>query len=96
MLNKEQKKHLLSLSHNSDPVVWIGQNGLTENVLEEIENALEYHELIKVKIRVGEREVRDQVIDDTCAKTGSELVKKIGNVVTLYRRNKKKPKIKLP
>ena len=96
MMTKTQKKFLLSLSHNDDPVVWIGQHGLTDNVMVEIEAALDHHELIKIKIRVGERKERDSVIDSICKQTSSEVIKRIGNVVTLFRRNSVEPKIKLP
>ncbi|MBF8269349.1 MAG: putative RNA binding protein, partial [Gammaproteobacteria bacterium] len=50
MLNKEQKKHLRTLAHNLDIVIWTGQHGLTENVMAEINTALDHHELIKIKI----------------------------------------------
>ena len=49
-LNKKQIQHLKSLAHHLNPVVMIGNNGLTEGVLAEAELALTHHELIKVKI----------------------------------------------
>lgn len=96
MLTKSQNKFLRSLSHDSEPIIWVGQHGLTDNVLSEINAALAHHELIKIKVRVGAREERDEVIDRICAQTHSELIKKIGNVATLFRRNSQEPKIKLP
>lgn len=93
MLKKNEKKFLRSLAHDADPVVWIGQNGLTDNVLTEIDQALERHELLKIKVRVGEREEKDRVINQLCEQTKAELIKKIGNVVTVFRRNHKDPKI---
>lgn len=96
MINKAQKKYLRSLAHERKPVVWIGQHGLTGNVMEEINIALDHHELIKVKLRVGEREEREKVTDDLYSKTKAELIQKIGNTVTLYRRNDKTPVIQFP
>lgn len=49
-LSTKQKQHLKGLAHPLKPVVLLGSNGLTEGVLAEIEQALEHHELIKVKI----------------------------------------------
>ena len=69
MINKQQLKYLRSLAHDRKPVVWIGQHGLTVKVMEEINNALDHHELIKIKLRVGEREAREQACIEICAKT---------------------------
>ncbi|OGT36284.1 MAG: RNA-binding protein [Gammaproteobacteria bacterium RBG_16_51_14] len=95
-LSKEQEKFLRKLAHSLDPVAWVGQNGLTDRVMEEIEAALDHHELVKVKIRVGDRELRGQTITLLCEKSRAVLVQKIGNTVTLYRKNRKNPGIALP
>lgn len=54
-LSTKQKQHLKGLAHPLKPVVLLGSNGLTEGVLAEIEQALEHHELIKVKIATEDR-----------------------------------------
>ena len=81
------------MAHERKPVIWIGQHGLTDNVMEEINTALDHHELIKIKLRVGDREEREQACIDICAKTKAALVQKIGNTVSLYRRNDDAPVI---
>ena len=96
LLSKKQEKFLRALGHNKKPVIWLGQHGLTDNVVTEIESALEHHELIKIKLRVGDRDTRDATIEDICSLTGADQVQKIGNIVTLYRKNTKKPGIRLP
>jgi RNA-binding protein len=96
MINKAQKKYLRSLAHDCKPVIWIGQHGLTDNVMEEINIALDHHELIKIKLRVGEREEREKVTGDICTKTKAETIQKIGNTLTLYRRNDETPVIQFP
>ena len=95
-LKKEQKKQLRSMAHDLKTIIWIGQNGLTENVMEEINTALNHHELIKIKIRAGERTERDEIAESICEQTSAESIQKIGNVIVLYKKNKKVPKIKLP
>ena len=93
ILTKAQEKVLRTLAHGRKPIIWIGQQGLTGNVLAEIETALNHHELIKVKFRVGDREMRDALIVDLCARTGAVTVQRIGNIVALYRVNKDNPKL---
>ncbi len=95
VLTKSQIKYLRSLAHNLKPVVRVGQNGLTENVMEEVKNALERHELIKMKISVGEREARDEALQKICVETKSECIQQIGNIAVLFRRNAQKPVISL-
>ena len=95
-LSNDQQKFLRKLAQNLDPVVWIGQNGLTDNVVDELNGALDNHELVKVKIRVGDRTIREQTITSLCEKSRAVLIQKIGNTVTLFRKNLEKPSISLP
>ena len=74
----------------------VGQHGLKPTVLEELENALDFHELIKVKISVGDRDVRDQLIQQLCDSSRAELVQRVGNIAVLFRRNPEASKISLP
>ncbi len=95
-MNNTQKKFLRQAAHHLKPVVWAGQNGITKSLITEIDEALEHHELIKIKCRLGEREERDAGINEICKKTGADLVQRIGNIVTIYKKNNEKPVIKLP
>jgi len=77
--------------------VTIGQAGLTDRVLAEILGALDHHELLKVKLAAGDRELRDAMIDEMVESSDSELVNRVGNVAVLYRPNpKKRSPIALP
>jgi len=95
-INNKQKKFLRQVAHHLKPVVWVGQHGISDNLVKEIEQALEHHELIKIKLRLGEREERDAGITRICEESDAELVQRIGNIVTLYKKNEEKPIIKLP
>ena len=88
-ISAEQKKAMRSIGHNLNPVVTIAGNGLSETVLEELNRALDDHELIKVKVAIGERDIRAQVIDEMVEVTGSDLIPKIGKVALIVRRNPK-------
>ena len=96
MLNEKQKKHLRSLAHKLNPVVRLGNAGLSEGVLGALEEALEHHELIKVKLPGGDHEQRDAMIQKMIEISGAELVQRIGNVAIMYRRNPEQPRIQLP
>ncbi len=91
-----QTRHLRSLSHSLKPTVRVGQRGVTPAVCEELETALLAHELLKVKVDVGDRQARDSAITQLCAHTGAHLVQRIGNVAVVFRPNPDKPKIQLP
>jgi len=95
-LSNSQIRHLRGLAHSLKPVVMVGQHGLRESVLEEIGIALDFHELIKIKVSAGDRDERDRIITSIVDETGAERVQRIGNMAILFRRNTKKPKIALP
>jgi RNA-binding protein len=95
-LTNEQQKYLRKLAHDLDPVIWVGQSGLTDNVIEELKSALNHHELVKVRIRAGERDLRNQITIDITHRTNAIIVQKIGNSITLFRRNTNKPSITFP
>lgn len=95
-LTEPQRKHLRRLGHDRNPIVLIGQGGLSPNVVAEMDRALTDHELVKVRARVGDRGERDRILDDLAAATRSELVQRIGHVALYYRRNPDRPGILLP
>ena len=76
-----------AIAHKLNPVVRVGGNGLSTNVLAEGDRALGDHELIKIKIAVGDRDLRDALIEQLCQTTHAQLVQRIGNTATLLRRN---------
>lgn len=94
-LSTKQKQFLKGLAHHLSPVVMLGANGLTEGVLAEIGNALNYHELIKVKISGAERETKQLIIDAIVRETQANAVQTIGHILVLYRPSDE-PKIQLP
>ncbi len=94
-LTNKQNKYLRGLSHDLKPVVMIGNSGVTEGVLNELEARLAHHELIKVRISGVDRDERRQMAENLCKESNSELVNAIGHIAILYRRAKE-PTIKLP
>ena len=95
ILSTKQKQFLKGLAHHLSPVVMLGGKGLTEGVLAEIDNALNHHELIKVKIAGADRETKQLIIDAIVRETQSSNVQTIGHILVLYRPSEE-GKIQLP
>ncbi len=95
-LSEKQRKHLRRLAHPLNPIVMLGNAGLTDAVAAELERALGDHELVKVSARVGDREARNAALAALASRTASELVQRVGHVGVFYRRRKALSKIVLP
>jgi RNA-binding protein len=95
-LSEKQKKHLRRLAHPLNPIVMVGNAGLTDGVVNELDRALTDHELVKVSARVGERDARNAALDSLASRTSSALVQRVGHVGVFYRRHQGLPKILLP
>ena len=98
-LTEQQKKFLRGRGHQLKPVIMIGEAGLSDAVIAEFESTLDHHELIKVSVRVGDRQTRDEIIRKLCDDNSAQLIQRIGNVALLFRPNlKKKPekRIRVP
>ncbi|MFO1372553.1 MAG: ribosome assembly RNA-binding protein YhbY [Candidatus Competibacteraceae bacterium] len=94
-LTNPQKRHLKALAHHRKPVVIVGDNGVTPAVMQEIVQALDYHELIKIRVNAADRDARDAMIADICVLTTAVLVQRLGHIATLFRRNPEAPRIEL-
>ena len=91
-LTSKRRQEFKAQAHSLNPVVMIGDKGLTDNVMAEINVALEAHELIKIKIAGAEKEVKQEIADRICQKQRCELVQMIGNIIVVYRMQMKKKK----
>lgn len=96
-LSGAQRKHLRGLAHHLKPVVHVGRNGVTDPVLEEVEEALDYHELIKVKL-VDPQGRKKELAAELASRSGGTRVGLVGNIVTLYRQHPdpEKRKVEVP
>ena len=94
-LSNKQKQFLKGLAHPLKPVVQLGNNGLTEGVLAEIDIALTHHELIKVKVPTDDREEKALIMEAIIRETASEKLQVIGHTLILFRQSDE-CKIQLP
>ncbi len=91
-LSSKRRSELRSEAHKLVPVVIIGDKGLTDEVLAEIDRALNAHELIKVRAATDDRDARHAWMESICAKLSAHEVQQIGKVLVVYRENpEKKP-----
>jgi len=88
-LSASDKKQYRTIAHNLNPIIMIGDKGLTEGLMVELNRALHDHELIKVKIAIGDRDDRKKITEELIYKTGSELIQSIGKVAILLKKNPK-------
>ena len=86
---KQDVRQLRAIGHKLRPVVTVAGNGLSEGVVSEIDRALSDHELIKIKLAVGDKSARTAVAEELCDRAGAEIVQSIGNVILVLRRASK-------
>jgi RNA-binding protein len=86
MLTPAERKALKAKAHKLDPVVHIGDKGLTEPVIAEINRALNAHELIKVRAASLDRNAREVAFESIAQQTGAQAVQHIGKVFVLFRK----------
>lgn len=89
-LGSGHKRKLKSMAHGLDPVVFVGQKGITGSLIKAVDKALSDHELIKIKF-VDYKDEKKELSDEIVRNTGSSLVNIIGNILILYRENPDRP-----
>ncbi len=96
-LTSKQRKFLRSEAHHLDPLILVGRHGLTDALVRATAEALDDHELIKVRFNEFKGEKRE-IVGEMTRRTGAELVGMVGHVATLYRQNPdpEKRRIDLP
>jgi len=95
-LSERQRRYLRGLGHALNPVLLLGQHGVTPAVVAEMQRALHDHELIKVKFRGADRDARDAGLAELATATGSSLVQRIGHTALYYKRRIDRPGIVIP
>ena len=94
-----QKKYLRGVAHGMKPVVLIGQSGLTPGVIKAVDEALETHELIKIKFNdFKEKDQKKEIVEVIETDTSSEMVGMIGHLAIFFRKHRdpEKRKIAVP
>jgi len=95
-LTTAQNRFLRGQAHDLRAMLQVGGKGITEALIVEVDNALEHHELIKIKVAGEDRDLRDAMIAELTNRTGAALVQRIGHTAVLYRPSKDRRHIVLP
>ena len=95
-LTGKQRRYLRGLGHALEPVVQLGKGGVDDGVVSAVSQALQQHELIKVRVGTEAPEDRHEAADQLAARTDSAVAQVLGRTILLYRRRPKEPKIQLP
>lgn len=95
-LTGKQRRHLRALAHHLDPIVQLGKQGLTSGAERAIDEALEHHELVKIKLLTECPESRDELAEKLSPRVSAAIAQTLGRTILLYRRHPKKPVITLP
>ena len=85
ILSASERKSLKAAAHHLNPVVMIGQEGLSEAVIRETDRSLRAHELIKVRVAGDDRETRQAILEALCEALRCAAVQSIGKLLVLYR-----------
>lgn len=95
-LTGKQRRHLRALGHNLDAIVHVGKGGITDGVVSAVNQALEDHELIKVKVLEESPLDRKEAAEALAERCNAFMAQLLGRVVLLYRRHPDNPEIVLP
>ncbi len=95
-MTSKQRAYLRSLANSIDPIFQIGKAGLSDNLIKQLDDALEARELIKVNVLETAPDEVKALGEQIAIATHSTFIQSIGNKITIYRANSKKPKIILP
>ncbi len=85
-IKSKERAYLRSEAQTLDPVVYIGKNGLTDSVVKALSDALDSHELVKVRFQASKEETRE-ISESLAGKTGAILVATTGFTAVFYKRN---------
>ncbi|MFK4997628.1 ribosome assembly RNA-binding protein YhbY [Bacillus sp. N9] len=96
MLTGKQKRFLRSKAHHLDPIFQVGKGGVNENMIKQINDALEARELIKVSILQNCEDDKETIAASLVEGTGADLVQVIGKIIVLYKESVEKKTIILP
>ncbi|ERI07952.1 ribosome assembly RNA-binding protein YhbY [Aneurinibacillus aneurinilyticus] len=96
MLKGKQKRYLRSLAHHLNPIFQVGKGGVNENLITQVEEALEVRELLKISVLNNCSEDKNDVAEEIAAGSGADIVQIIGNTIVLYKESREHKTIELP
>lgn len=96
MITTKQRAYLRSLANRMDPIFQVGKNGIEDNFIKQVQDALEARELIKIKVLENSGLTAREASQIICEEVRCEGIQAIGSKVVVFKQSKNKPKIELP
>lgn len=95
-MTSKQRAYLRGLANKIDSIFQIGKNGINENLIKQLDDALEAREIIKITVLENSPETGREAAEILAGQIKAEVVQVVGNKITLFRKRKKDSKIELP
>ena len=95
-MTSKQRAYLRGLANKIDAIFQIGKNGINDNLIKQLDDALEARELIKITTLETAPDSAKNLSFEIAEKTNSIVIQVIGNKITLFRQKEKDSKIELP
>lgn len=95
-MTSKQRAHLRSLASKIDAIFQVGKNGLNENLIKQLDDALEARELIKITVLENSPDTVREAAEEIAGNINAEVIQVMGNKITLFRQKKKDSRIELP
>ncbi|MBU9713376.1 ribosome assembly RNA-binding protein YhbY [Evansella tamaricis] len=96
MLTSKQKRYLKSKAHHLKPIFQVGKGGVNKNLIQQVWDALEARELIKVSVLQNCEEDKEEVAESIADGAKAHIVQVIGNTIVFYKESREKKTIELP
>ncbi|WP_202080720.1 ribosome assembly RNA-binding protein YhbY [Caldalkalibacillus salinus] len=96
MLTGKQKRYLRSQAHHLNPIFQVGKGGVNDNMVDQIEDALEKRELLKISVLQNCDQDTKEVASQLAEETDAYLVQVIGHTIVLYKESEENKLIELP
>jgi RNA-binding protein len=90
-MNTSAKNQFKTQAHHLKPVIIVGSQGVTDPLIKETDNALNTHELIKVKVNAEDKSGRKDIAMALCDALKAEFIQLIGSIAIIYRKKKEAP-----
>ena len=95
-MTSKQRAYLRSLANTLEPIFQIGKSGISENLIQQLSDALDARELIKIHVLETAPDTAENLGIEISNLTNSTLVQTIGNKITLFKQKEKNSKYELP
>ena len=95
MLTGKNRSYLRGEANDLDPIVHVGKDGISEAVIEQLDQALEDHELLKVRILESTGRTTRSAAEELATASGAEVVQVIGGIAVLFRQREEESDFKL-